>query len=66
MKYLLLAIIILVACSPIVDRRSDAERAATRTARAMLIPPLPHTIRVRLNPYPTVTLPTVTPAKGAP
>jgi hypothetical protein len=33
MKYLLFALLILAACAPIMDTRTEPERAATRTAR---------------------------------
>lgn len=58
----LLCVAIVVACSPIVDRRLDTERVATQTARAVLpLPPLPHSIRVQIKPMPTAALlPTVT------
>lgn len=70
MKYLCLlsVAIVAIACNfQVSDTRSPTERAATQTARAMLIPPLPHTIRVRIVPPPTASLlPTVTPTKGTP
>lgn len=72
MKYLcvLLVAIVAIACNfQVSDTRPPNVASATRTAHALLpLPPLPGMLRVRLNPYPTVALPTVTPqpTKGAP
>lgn len=57
----LIIAVIVASCAPVTDKRSDAERSATRTA--MPVPPLPGgVIRVRIIPAPTASLlPTVTP-----